>query len=95
MAQHSNVVVLRGRGRGPLVLGKVKPCLTEAEDNVVQALLDAGEEGLSMHQLEKKSGHTEARKVLARLRKSDGDWEKVIHMARRKGCPYRILGPSE
>jgi hypothetical protein len=82
---------LSGPGKPPIVLGKKKPVLTPAQYNVVQALLLAGEGGLSKDELDKKSGHKEARKILKRLASSGADWASVIHFPRRKGMRYRIL----
>jgi hypothetical protein len=82
---------LRGRDEGPIVLGKEKQPLTERQYNVVKALLDAGERGLSKDKLDEKSGHSEARKVLRALRRSDTDWAAVIHMPGKAGSGgYRI-----
>ncbi len=83
---------LRGQDQNPLVRGKAKPPLSFAEYNVVQALLNAGESGqsgLTKDKLDEKSGHTEARKILKRLRVSDPDWAAVIRFpgkAGRGGC---------
>jgi hypothetical protein len=83
-------VVLSGPGKPPLVLGKKKPVLTPARYNVVQALLDAGEGGLGKDELDKKSGHTDARKILKAVADSDPDWASVIHFPVRKGKGYRV-----
>jgi hypothetical protein len=84
-------VVLRGRDEGPLVLGKEKPRLTDREYNVVKAVLDASEHGLTKDKLDEKSGHSESRKVLAALRDSDPDWAAVIQMPGKAGMGgYRI-----
>lgn len=61
----------------PVVNGNVKPHLTQAEHNVLMALLEAGERGLTMDELDNKSGHSEARKYLRKLAKDD-DWASVI-----------------
>lgn len=68
----------------PVVNGNVKPHLTEAEHNVLMALLEAGERGLSKDKLDEKSGHTDARKYLKNLAKDD-DWAAVILFPERKG----------
>jgi hypothetical protein len=83
-------VVLSGPGKPPIVLGRKKPVLTPARYDVVQALLDAGEGGLGKDELDKKSRHTEARKILQALADSDADWASVIHFPGRKGMRYRI-----
>jgi hypothetical protein len=84
-------VVLRGRDEGPIVLGKEKQVLTDREYNVVKALLDAGDRGLTKDKLDDKSGHSESRKVLKALRNADEDWAAVIQMPGKAGRGgYRI-----
>jgi hypothetical protein len=84
-------VKLRTRDQGPIVLGNEKSVLTDGAYNVVKALLDAGEAGLSKDKLDEKSGHPEARKFLTRLREADPDWAAVIQMPGKAGRGYRIL----
>jgi hypothetical protein len=84
-------VVLRARDEGPIVLNREKRRLTYREYNVVKALLDAGERGLTKDELDKKSGHADSRKALRTLRNSDPDWAKVIQMPGQRGQGgYRI-----
>jgi hypothetical protein len=83
-------VVLRGRDEGPLLLGKPKRKLTTPRYNVVKALLDAGDVGLTKDELVTESGHEDARGILTRLAESDADWRKVIHFAGVTGGRYRI-----
>jgi hypothetical protein len=83
-------VDLRGRNEGPIVLGREKRELTVPQYNVVKALLDAGEAGLTKDLLVSKSGHADARGILVRLAKRDADWESVIHFARQPAGGYRI-----
>lgn len=78
-------VVLRGRDTGPIVRGKEKPPLTERAYNIVEALVRANRAGLTKDQLDQRSGHSEARKVLRQLRASDPDWEEVICMPGKAG----------
>jgi hypothetical protein len=82
-------VVLRGREEGPVVLGKPKQKLTTPQYNVIKALLDAGEVGLTKDKLVSKSRHEDARGILTRLAKKD-DWREVIHLAGQTGGGYRI-----
>jgi len=84
------LVVLRDRVEGPKVLGKTKRKLTTPQYNVVRALLDAGDAGLTKDELVSKSLHEDARGILKRLADSDPDWKKVIHFAGRTGGRYRI-----
>jgi len=84
-------IILRGQGKPPVVLGKEKQPLTFREYNIVKALLDAGEHGLTKDKLDDKSGHSEARKVLSALRDGDPDWAAVIQMPGGPGRGgYRI-----
>jgi hypothetical protein len=85
-------VVLRGRDEGPIVLKKTKGNLTTAQYDVVKALLDAGEAGLTKDKLDRKSGHGDARKILRRVADSDPDWKAVIQFGGRPGGRYRIIG---
>jgi hypothetical protein len=82
-------VVLRSRGDGAIVLGRIKR-LTKSRYDVVKALLDVGDAGLSKDELVTKSGHEDARGILKRLAKSDLDWKEVIQFARVTGGGYRI-----
>lgn len=83
-------VVLGLSGDPVTILGKVKPPLTLPQYRVVRALIVAGEDGLTKSQLDRTSGHCEARKILKRLHDSDPDWATVIHMPGRPGRRYRI-----
>lgn len=87
---NSQRVILRGQDEGPVVLGKIKPKLTMPQYNVVKALLDAGDVGLTKDELVDNSGHEDARGILKRLRQRDDDWKQVIHFAGTTGRRYRI-----
>jgi hypothetical protein len=82
-------VVLRSREEGAIVLGKPKRKLTTPQYNVVKALLEAGEVGLTKDELVSKSKHGDARGILTRLAEKE-DWKKVIHLAGLTGRRYRI-----
>src|SRR4051794_19961205 len=84
-------VVVSRMADEPKVRGKLKPRLTYAQFNVVRALLEAGDDGLTKDELDTKSGHTEARKILKRLHDSDPDWAEVIQMPGIPGRRYRIV----
>jgi len=71
-------------------LGKEKPSLTTAQYDVVKALHEAGPKGLSKDELDKKSLHEDARKILKRLAEADNDWERVISFPGKAGMRYRI-----
>jgi hypothetical protein len=83
-------VVLRGRDKPPLVLGREKAPLTDAQYDVVEALLKAGNRGLSKDRLTERSGRADSLGALRRLQSSDPDWAAVIHFPGRPGGGYRI-----
>lgn len=91
MATTSRTVILGRPGDPVTVLVKLKPRLTLAQYHVVQALLNAGDNGLTKDQLDINSGHSHARKILKRLACSDPDWAAVIQMPGISGRRYRIL----
>lgn len=82
-------VVLGGANDEPMVRGKKKARLTTARYNVVKAMLNAGRL-LTKDELDAKSGHTDARKILKALADSDPDWKSVIHFGRQTGGGYGI-----
>ena len=86
----SKQVQLYGPGEKPKVNGKYKKTLTAKRYNTVQALIQAGENGLTKDELDKKSGHTEARKALADMAKKHADWGAAIIMPQETGKRYRI-----
>jgi hypothetical protein len=73
-----------------IVSGAAKNRLTKAQYNIVQALLKAGDQGLSKAQLKTKSRHPGAVDVLKRLARSDEDWKMAIQLPGRPGGGYRI-----
>ncbi|MFO0852412.1 MAG: hypothetical protein U0871_28205 [Gemmataceae bacterium] len=83
-------LVLNRRGEQPVVLGKPHPPLTETQFNVITALVEAGDDGLSQVELLKRSGHSDARNVLKRLAKSSPEWAMVIQFPGHRGVGYRI-----
>lgn len=83
-------VVLRGHGKRPIVSDVEKDPLTLPQYDVVNALLEAGERGLSKDELDRKSKHGDARKILKRLAESDPDWNTVIHFPGKPRGGYRI-----
>jgi hypothetical protein len=64
--------------------------LSPAQDDVLQALYEAGQEGLSKDELEAKSGHSDARGILKRLVEDDSEWAAVIHFAGKAHRGYRL-----
>jgi hypothetical protein len=88
--QNGHSVQLRGPGQSVVVRGKAKRPLTRAQYDVIKALLEAGPAGLTKGQLDDKSGHSEAHKILKRLHNSDPDWEAVIQLPGQPWVGYRI-----
>jgi len=86
----SKKVKLFGPGEQPEVNGKRKPILTLARYDAVQTLIEAGETGLTKDQLDDKSGHSDARKLLKALAKDDADWARAILFPGTPGKRYRI-----
>ncbi len=84
-------VVLRGKGERPLVLGREESLVTSAQYDVLQALVNAGADGLSMTELIRRSGHGSARNVLKNLANSSSAWQQVILMPGAPGRRYRLL----
>jgi hypothetical protein len=89
-APPSPAVILASKTKQPIVRGTPKPVLRQAQYNVVKALVDAGESGLTVDQLVAQSGHADARGILRRLADSDPDWRSVIHFPGKAGGHYRI-----
>jgi hypothetical protein len=83
-------VKLFGQGEFPCVDGKEKDTLTTAQYNVIDAMIQA-EKSLTKDDLDRKSGHGDARKVLKRLAKRDPGWAAVISFPGTTGKGYRIL----
>jgi hypothetical protein len=83
-------VVLGGPDAQPFVRGKPAARLTAAQYDVVKALLEAGPAGLAKDDLDCRSGHTDARKILGNLARKDPAWADVIHMPGTAGRRYRI-----
>ncbi len=86
----SSMVKLFGQGEQPEVDGKLKPKLTAARYHTVQALIEAGETGLTKDELDSKSGHTDARKLLKAVAEIDEEWAAVISLPGVTGKGYRI-----
>jgi len=87
--QQSPAVELRGPDEEPLVFGEPVPKLSRPYYEVIQALFNAGPDGLHKDVLEQVKG--DARKYLRRLRESSPLWSGAIRMPgkhRRDG--YRI-----
>jgi hypothetical protein len=61
-----------------VTIGGSEKKLRKAGFDCVKALYNAGPSGLTKDQLDIKSGHSEARKILSLLKRSDADWHEVI-----------------
>lgn len=83
-------VTLREPYERPLVQGQEVDFLTDAQYDVIQTLLEAGPQGLKKDDLDYKSGHPDARKILKRLHDSSPLWQSVISLPKRKGLRYRL-----
>jgi hypothetical protein len=89
-ASSSGSVMLFRVGEAPVVNGVEQPVLTVAQHNVLHALLEAGEAGLTKDTIVIKSGHNDARGVLSRLCEKNSQWAKVIPFPRKAGGGYRV-----
>jgi hypothetical protein len=85
------VVELAGKGQSCKVMGKEKLALTDAQYDVIEALLKNGDSGLKKDSLERI--RTGARAALKRLAGSDPDWKAVICFPARPGLGYRLCRP--
>lgn len=84
-------LVLGEFGARPIVLGVEKDPVTLATHDVLSALLEAGNAGLTKDELDRASGHTEARKYVKRLVQMDPDgWGQIIQLPGRSWGRYRI-----
>jgi hypothetical protein len=90
MGMKRPTVLLGGPQDSPTVNGKTKDPLTPAKYVVVRALMEAGEAGLSMDELKRRSGKQDAVKHLRDLRDQDGAWKQAIIMAGQPWDRYRI-----
>lgn len=90
-------VVLRGPTECPLVLGREVPRLTQPRYDIIQALIAAGEKGLSLDQIKRFSGHDTAEKTLKGLSKNKKatEWKQVILLPGKPYCRYRLLFLSD
>jgi hypothetical protein len=83
------LVQLRGVAQKPIVLGKEVESLTEARYRVVEALVNAGADGLSKAVLIEKSGKGDAVKYLRELAEQP-EWAGSIVMPGRAWGRYSI-----
>jgi hypothetical protein len=81
-------VVLHGPDKKPIGQGREKQRLSKARYDVVKALLDHGP--LGKDDLDRKSGHQDARKLLKALADGDPDWKAVIIFPEVYGAGYNI-----
>lgn len=87
----SESVLLFDRHGRPVVNGTEKPTLTNAQYDVVLALLQTGDKGLTKDELDRESRRGDARKILKRLSDADSDWQSVISFPGTTGKGYRII----
>ena len=86
----SRQVKLYGQAENPLVKGRSKPRLSQAQYKVVRALIQAIPNGLTKDELDKRSTCGDARKTMKRLADSDPDWASVLMFPGRPGVGYGI-----
>jgi len=82
-------VILSGPDDEPIVYGVRKKRLTWARYDTIKALLDA-KRNLSKKELDKKSGHKDARKFLKKMAAKDEDWARAIIMPEGPCTGYGI-----
>jgi hypothetical protein len=87
----SGSVLLFDRHDKPVVNGNEKPTLTNAQYDVVLALLQTGDKGLTKDELDRESRRGDARKIIKRLSDGDSDWQSVISFPGTPGKGYRII----
>lgn len=87
----SRSLLLFGRTDHPLINDTEMPILTNAQYDVVLALLNAGEKGLTKDKLDRNSNHGDARKILKRLSNTDANWNSVISFPGKTGSGYRMV----
>lgn len=85
----SGRVLLFGLGKDPIVDGNVES-LTKAQYEVVLALIQAGDNGLTKDQLVANSGHGDAVNILKRIAKKSPKWKEVVSLPGEPGKRYRI-----
>jgi integrase len=84
-------IIRMGNPGEPVHVGKRRlPQVTQAQRAVIDALLDAGNAGLSMGVLKDKSGQGGAREILATLRQKHPVWKEVLPLPGRSWGHYRI-----
>jgi hypothetical protein len=88
------LIILYGPHDEPLVKGKPKEALGPIRHKIILTLIEAGEEGLGLIELRKRSGYEGVRGVLTRIAK-DPDWGSVIQFpGRARAGGYRIGPPG-
>ena len=84
-------VVLLGPTERPIVLGRELERVTQPQYEILQALIVAGERGLSLDELKRFSGHHTAEKTLKRLAKKFAEWNQVVLLPGKPHLRYRLL----
>jgi hypothetical protein len=75
----------------PYVFGKKKAPLKATRRKIVEALIEAGPEGLSIEELTSKSQSGGARKTMNAMREEDDDWKAALILpGKRGGGGYRL-----
>ena len=83
-------VKLNGPTAQVIIDGRSYPKLTAAQYDVVNVLVNAGEQGLATDDLKENSRREDAVKILKRVCKKE-EWKSVIHLPGSPGHRYRIF----
>ena len=89
-AAQSTAVKLFGPSKKPTVNGREVAVLTKAQYDVVLALIEARDDGLTKDELDRQSRHGDARKIMKRLATGDDAWKAVLLFPGKTGGRYRI-----
>lgn len=84
------VVVLRGPRERPLVRGTEVPQVTQTRYDILEALIEAGENGLSGRELKNRSRHSSAVNTLKSLARSSNAWGGAVVLPKKPGLGYRL-----
>jgi hypothetical protein len=83
-------ITIRRSDRMAFVFGEQKGRLSITQARVINVLLRAGPQGLTLAQMEAKLTTKSGRKILVRLKEIDDDWGAAILFAGRSHAGYRI-----
>ncbi|MEO2033394.1 MAG: hypothetical protein ABGZ35_15060 [Planctomycetaceae bacterium] len=84
------VVKLQGEHNPVIVSGVEQEALTSKQYRVIAALIDAGQDGLRLNDLNRKSRCGDGRGILDRIKELSPEWERAVVKAGQSGRCYRI-----